>query len=283
MEIEQSMESYKPVAKRGAILFFALTGLSSINTMYEYSLSSYLVVFINALSTSKKDNVLQARLRFIIEKLTQLVYEFACMGIFEKHKLMFSFQMTTMIMDGENELNRDEMDFFLKGNTSLDSVTGKPFKWMNQDGWKDAVRLSEFGESWVTLLDDIRDNEKIWKKWYDTECPEEGQLPMGYSKKLNVDKDKFKPLLLIRIFRPDRVINAIKRFIIARMNGNEYYVKSPPIVYKKILQQSNEKTPIVFILSPGADPYSEVARLIEEEGIGIAKLQSLALGQGMED
>jgi dynein heavy chain len=44
-EIEQARQSYSPVAKRGAILFFAMSGLSSISEMYEYSLSSYLQVF----------------------------------------------------------------------------------------------------------------------------------------------------------------------------------------------------------------------------------------------
>jgi len=38
--------------------------------MYEYSLNSYMTVFMNALETSKKDNVLQARLKFITDKLT---------------------------------------------------------------------------------------------------------------------------------------------------------------------------------------------------------------------
>lgn len=159
-DIESNRDMYKPVAKRGAVLFFALTGLSAISEMYEYSLEAYKTVFLNALETSKKDNVLTARLRFIQEKLTQLVYEFTCMGIFETHKLMFSFQMTTMIMDGEEELNRDELDFFLKGNTSLDAVDGKPYKWLNINGWKDATRLNEMGGCWANLLDDIRDNEK---------------------------------------------------------------------------------------------------------------------------
>jgi len=59
--------------------------------MYEYSLTSYLVIFKNGLEQSKKDNVLPARLRLIKEKLTQLFYEFVCMGIFEAHKLIFSF------------------------------------------------------------------------------------------------------------------------------------------------------------------------------------------------
>jgi len=130
-DIEQNRESYQGVAKRGAILFFAISGLFNINEMYEYSLNSYMTVFMNGLETSKKDNVLQARLRFITDKITQLVYEFTCMGIFEKHKLMFSFQMTTMIIDGYNELNRPELDYFLKGNTSLDEIEPKPNKWMS--------------------------------------------------------------------------------------------------------------------------------------------------------
>jgi dynein heavy chain len=44
-EIEQARQAYSPVAKRGAILFFAMSSLSSISEMYEYSLSSYLTVF----------------------------------------------------------------------------------------------------------------------------------------------------------------------------------------------------------------------------------------------
>jgi dynein heavy chain len=57
-DIEQNRESYKGVAKRGAILFFALSNLFNINEMYEYSLNSYMTVFMNGLETSKKDNVL---------------------------------------------------------------------------------------------------------------------------------------------------------------------------------------------------------------------------------
>jgi dynein heavy chain, axonemal len=58
--------------------------------MYEYSLTAYNGVFRNALRTAKQDNVLPARIRFIKETLTRLLYEFVCLGIFEKHKLTFS-------------------------------------------------------------------------------------------------------------------------------------------------------------------------------------------------
>jgi len=141
--------------------------------MYQYSLSAYLGVFMNALQTSRKDNILNNRLRNIKEKLTQLVYEFVCMGIFEEHKLMYSFQMVTMIMDGDKELNKVEMDFFLKGNTSLDAVEAKkPFAWISDNGWKDMQKLNGLNESWEGLIDNVTKNGKEWQEWYDHESPE---------------------------------------------------------------------------------------------------------------
>ena len=74
-DIEVSRSNYVTVAKRGAILFFAMAGLSRISEMYEYSLTSYLEVFRKALATSRKDNILQNRLRNIKEKLTQSVFD----------------------------------------------------------------------------------------------------------------------------------------------------------------------------------------------------------------
>jgi len=39
----------------------------------------------------------------------------------------------------------------------------------------------------------------------------------------------------------------------------------------------------VFILSPGADPQSELQRLIEDVGVGMGKFRFIALGEGMGD
>jgi dynein heavy chain len=104
-DIESNRESYKGVAWRGSILFFSIQGLSSISTMYQYSLDAYNGVFMMGLETSRKDSILNNRLKNITDTLTRLIYEFVCMGIFETHKLMYSFQMITMIMAGDNKLN----------------------------------------------------------------------------------------------------------------------------------------------------------------------------------
>jgi len=83
----------------------------------------------------------------------------------------------------------------------------------------------------------------------------------------------------MRVVRPDRVINADNIVFVAKMN--DYDVKSPPVTFEKIYQQSTCFTPIVFILSPGADPFSDVQKLVEAVGLGMNKFKFLALGQGM--
>jgi dynein heavy chain len=264
-DINNNRENYKKVAWRASILFFAIQGLKNIEKMYEYSLGSYMTVFMNALETSRKDNILQNRLRIITDRLTMLVYEFACMGIFEAHKLTFSFQMVTMIMDGDDILNKVELDFFLKGNTSLDAIEEKnPHKWISANSWKDLVKLNSLGEVWNGIVQSIKTKGKEWEQWYDSEAPESNAAPDGYTDKLS----KFQMLSLMRVIRPDRVINSIKMFIGAQIQ-NDYYIKSPLVSFEKVYAQSTCKTPIVFILSPGADPFSDVYALAQSTGLGV--------------
>jgi dynein heavy chain len=211
-DIENQRCFYTNVAWRGSILFFSIQGLSAISEMYEYSLNSYMSVFMNALNSSKKDNILDNRLRNITEKLTQLVYDFTCMGIFESHKLLYSFQMVTMIMDGNGTLNKAELDFFLKGNTSLDAVEAKkPYAWLSDNGWKDLQRLVGLGDAWSGLKDNLLKQGAEWKAFFDEESPEQASMPCGYSEALS----KFQQLLVMRVVRPDRSVNAIKNFIMA--------------------------------------------------------------------
>lgn len=47
--IFEARQVYIPAALRGSILFFVMTGLSSVSCMYEYSLTSYQNVFQKSL------------------------------------------------------------------------------------------------------------------------------------------------------------------------------------------------------------------------------------------
>lgn len=73
---------------------------------------------------------------------------------------------------------------------------------------------------------------------------------------------------------------AVTRFVIDQLG--EKYVQPPLLDYANIFKQSTSMTPVVFVLSPGADPAYDLFRLGEELGFkpGV-KLKYMALGQGM--
>jgi dynein heavy chain, axonemal len=302
-DINKTRAGYTPAAKRGSILFFAIAGLSNINSMYETSLSSFLVVFRRALASAKKGANLELRLKNMVANMTLELYGYTCTGIFERHKLMFSFQMTCMILDGEGQLNRAELDFFLKGDIGLDAPKDpKPYPWLSASGWKDLIRLTngigadavaaaaaaaEGGEPakkgaadappnpFVELVADLKANGPAWQAWYDLEMPEADPLPSGFTDRLS----QFQLLLIMRVFRPDRVYNAVKRFVMYAMG--EQFVQPPVLNYQRIFDQMTPSTPAVFILSPGADPQSDIQTLGMQLGFPPpTKFKFLALGQG---
>lgn len=79
-ELDALRNQYRLAATRGAILFFVLVGMGSVNAMYQYSLVAYLQVFTISLKKSMPDMILKKRLKNIINTLTEYCYEYGCTG-----------------------------------------------------------------------------------------------------------------------------------------------------------------------------------------------------------
>jgi len=67
--------------------------------------------------------------------------------------------------------------------------------------------------------------------------------------------------------RNGKTIFAIKNFVKAELGAK--FIESPPFDLEGTLADSSNITPIIFVLSPGADP--------------IAYLNALAVSKGMKD
>ncbi|XP_069789574.1 dynein axonemal heavy chain 10 isoform X2 [Narcine bancroftii] len=278
IDIDKLRDGYRPAAKRGAILFFVLSEMALVNNMYQYSLASFLEVFDLSLRKSLPDSILQKRLKNIMNALTLNMYNYGCTGLFEKHKLLFSFNMTIKLEQAEHRIPREELDFFLKGNISLEkSKRQKPCHWIPDQSWENIVHLTDtFPELFATLPDDLQLNKEVWQNWYDLDAPEQVEFPLHYKDTLN----SFQKLLLLRCFRVDRVYRAVMDYI--AVTTGEKFVQPPVISFEAICEQSTANSPIVFILSPGSDPASDLSKLAERSGFGTSRLKFLAMGQGQE-
>ncbi|XP_055373636.1 dynein axonemal heavy chain 10 [Condylostylus longicornis] len=277
-DIEKLRDGYRPAARRGAILFFALSDMSTVNSMYQYALNAYLDIFSFSLKKSIPDSMLYKRLENIIGTLTENVYCYGCTGIFERHKLLFSFQIATKLEINEERMKQNELEFFIKGNLVLSKSERKcPSKWLTDTNWSDILKLSsDFPDPFKTLPENIEENINEWKMWFDLENPEDYPCPGDF----NVICNEFQKLMFMRCFRVDRIYRCVNNYINGLMG--EHYVTPPVISLVAIFEQTNCTMPVCFILSPGSDPTNELMKLAENYGGGIGNFRYISLGQGQE-
>jgi len=79
--------------------------------------------------------------------------------------------------------------------------------------------------------------------------------------------------MILRTIRPDKVIPAIVDFIVATMGKK--FIEPPPFDLAKIYLDSTCLTPLIFILSPGADPFASLNSFSDKKGKVIT---SISLG-----
>ncbi|XP_017847923.1 dynein heavy chain 10, axonemal [Drosophila busckii] len=277
-DIEILRNGYRPAAKRGAVLFFALADMATVNSMYQYALAAYLDVFVYSLRKAVPDTVLSKRLNNIIKTLTENVYSYGCTGIFERHKLLFSFQIATKLAQRDGILSQAEIDFFIKGSIALTkSERTNPSKWLSEKSWEDVLKLSlDFPDSFGSLPDHFGVNLNEWKEWFDLENPEEVACPGGYNIKCNA----FQKLLFLRCFRVDRIFRCINQYIVDTMD--EFFIMPPVVSFSAVYEQTTCNIPVCFILSAGSDPTNDLIKLADAVIGGMANFCHISLGQGQE-
>jgi dynein heavy chain len=117
--------------------------------------------------------------------------------------------MALKILEGEGKLVHEHLDFFLKGNLSLEkSERKRPYEWFPEVGWHDLMRLVVMDQQrgvqnspLSTVADSIQRDEAAWRAYYELETPESMPLPDNLSKSLST----FEQLLVLRCVRMDRV------------------------------------------------------------------------------
>ncbi|AAZ13090.1 dynein heavy chain, putative [Trypanosoma brucei brucei TREU927] len=277
-KIHSAREQYRECARRASILFFALADLGSIDAMYQFALDSYIVLFQGSIQRSAQKiatHTLEERVRTLNDWHTSAVYANTCRGLFEKHKLLFTFHMTIRILQAEGLVNIEEYVFLMRGGQVLDKQGRLPNpapSWLSERAWSHILELDKL-TNFHGVAASFEQAQESWKHWFLQENPEDAELPDDWQTR--TADNYIQRMIFVRCLRPDRVIFMVYEFIEKQLGPQ--FVDPPPFNLKDTFEESTNVVPLVFVLSPGVDPTTQLAALAQREG---RPLKTLALGQG---
>lgn len=162
--ITTTREKYRVLAARGAILFFVVASLAEIDPMYQYSLKYFTSIFCTVIAAEHDPLPLKERLGQLMSDEVYAIYLNISRGLFEKHKLVFSFLLAIAVERQEGRVTTKEFEFFLRGPVSgFVSKTERNARVLISPGaWTSCAYMQEeFGNAFRGLQADLDKAIKI--------------------------------------------------------------------------------------------------------------------------
>ena len=279
IEIDAARQTYQPVSQQASTLFFAISDLNNLDPMYQYSLGYYLDLFTQGILNAQKSEDFAQRLENLKNYFLYSLYQNICRSLFEKDKLVFSMHMCVKLQEFRKELNPEHFRFLLTGGISLGGeklpeIPERVRSWVSDRSWGEIVRASNTLEGFEGFYETFSDeeNQRGFEQIYNAVLPHEVPLPP----KLRARFGEFHRLLILRMIRPDKLIPAIQEYITNYLG--QKFIEPPPFDLELIYRDSSSTTPLIFVLSPGSDPFSALANFASK--LGNKKIEQVSLGQG---
>jgi len=279
--LSSTREAYRPVATRGSVLYFVVADLALIDPMYQYSLSYFMRLFNICLSQSVRSDNLSQRLANMIQHVTWSIFANISRGCFENHKALFAFLICAQILRQAGEIQQKEWNLLLRPIIKTRRLTERQDRLANPDdsfisatGWELLCRLEDTG--FAGLTPHVVNSLDAWKQWVAQPSPMDAPLPDRFESEI----PHFQRLILLKALKPDKLVPALSAFVGLKM-GEAFTSPIQPSL-EDVFKDTDIKTPVVFVLSQGADPTGLLFRFARDKNFS-NKLNVISLGQGQGD
>jgi dynein heavy chain, axonemal len=277
ININSARERYRPVAIRGSVLYFVIVDLAEMDPMYHYSLKYFKSLFVKTIKESEASDSLPTRIKTLCTNVTFDTFSNVSRGLFEAHKVIFAFMICIDTMRERSLVDIKEWNFFLRGSGVLRvNLPPKPsIRWMSSYMWKNLCDLAYTIPQFGYTMEHIVDFPADWETLVESDEPHSVPIPGDTTSQLT----DFQRLLLIKVLREEKIVSSTIEFI--KRNLGPDYIDIPPLDLVRVYKDTNSITPLIFILSTGSDPVSQLMKFAASPKMNMAdKLQMISLGQG---
>ncbi len=195
------------------------------------------------------------RIEQLQSNITKMLYVNICRGLFEAHKLIYSFLICSSIQRQAKHISDPCWNLLLRGAGIFNRAEQPPrpeslARIVPDLSWDLAycLQLRE-PERFGSLCQEICDNSAEWEDYVANEGEDYfDKMPCNFHERL----DSFERLLILKIFKPEKLLFACSKFV--RAAQGKLYAESPVATMDALFGDSDKKTPVIFVLSAGADP-----------------------------
>jgi dynein heavy chain 2 len=272
VKLDQQREVYRPFALAGAKLFFLVKNLQNINHMYQFSLASFLSLFKFSLAAeqSKAKNT-EERLNLLIADIEVRVLYFVGRALFKSDRPMFALHLVRY-MHADHFQPKEWEVFTGTLVASVSEAMPKAYPGWAPSERKDAFRL--LSEQLPHLINSLElENGSKWQR-FATSPEAERDLPALKA------VTQFQRVLIIQVFRPDRLQSAILQFCMDLLRIES--ISPPPLSLTTLFEEISAAIPLLLVSSPGADPSKELQEYAAKT-VGAGNYEELAMGGGQQE
>lgn len=215
----------------------------------------------------------------MINDITMDVYTNISRGLFERHKLVFTFLLSININLQARKITNAQWNFVLRGpigSSKRDNIEKPSVVALTEKIWKTVNYMSEVFPKFKNLpgnctkLIQIELGDFIQNIHLD---PDNNDTMVNWNPELS----SFEKIMVIKALKEEKLIFAITNYVSIELGQS--FIESPGVSINLLYKDTCSTMPLVFILSPGSDPFIAFQKFAAELGVS-DKLHSISLGQG---
>ncbi|GAB7338645.1 hypothetical protein MBLNU457_5378t2 [Dothideomycetes sp. NU457] len=261
-EVETITALYNVIAQSCSAIFAVLDQLHHLNHFYQFSLQYFIDIFHTVLRKSKSSGVSgeQARIDAIVKDLFMNAFQSTALTLLQKDRITFAMLLA--------QASPMKMDKGLIESVLDETIVGADVSTKPDD--KDAAmsRVSKL-RAFKDKVGDV--SEDSWNTFFSAEHAEKAVPDMLGTDGSKVDQ-RLRDLLLVKVFRNDRVVPAAEAFI-SELFGQKIFDITEDL--SRMVKEASALSPIALNSSPGFDASYKIDQLVSREQ---ARCTSVAMG-----